>query len=161
MSAIITGPVNYYNFNNNVVTIGGRRLGIFAADGGIQYTPKSDNIQSDVGADGVVHYSGLNDARLEVTITLMEDSDSVAYLMALIEAQNIAANQGGQRSLPPLPFKHRDLSLGDSIISPYCIFMNMPEVNKQRTIGTRVFRAELPYAKGKLSLAQNVGSFLR
>lgn len=157
----INGPVNYYNFENNIITIDGRRLGMWGTDGGVSYASKSDLVQSDVGADGVVHYSGLNDDRLEVTITLMEDSDSVAYLMQKMAAQQAAMKTGSLRSIPPMAYRHRDLGLGDIITSAYAIFMNVPDIAKARTIGTRVFRLELPYAKGGLQLATLAQGFVR
>lgn len=145
------GPLNYYNFENNIITLNGRRLGVWAQDGGVSYAPQSDDVQSDVGADGIVHYSGLNDDRLRVTVTLMENSPSVAYLMQLREAQKQAMKQG--RVIPTLAWGHRDPSVGDIIVSPYAVFVTFPTINKARTIGTREFQLELPYAKGNINLA--------
>lgn len=154
------GPVNYFNFDDNIVTVAGRRLGVFATDGGVSYAPQSDDVQSDVGADGIPHYSMLNDGRLRVTITLMEDSDSVNWLMSLKEAQQAAMRTG--LKIPPLAFRHQDRNLGDVVTSAYAIFITTPEVNKARTIGTRTFQLELPYAKyNGLVLASNVAALIR
>jgi hypothetical protein len=154
----LNAPLNYYNFANNIITIGGIRIGMFATDGGVSYAPKSDKVQSDVGADGIVHYSGLNDDRLEVTLTLMEDSPSVNYLLGLLNAQQLSMRTGG--IILPIPYGHTDPSLGDIITSRHTIFMSLPEVAKQRTIGTRVFKLELPYAQGSLQLASLVAPLL-
>jgi hypothetical protein len=151
--------LNYYNFANNIISVGGRRLGVFATDGGVSYAPKSDILQSDLGADGIAHYSDLNDDRLEVTVTLMENSPSVTYLLSQMKLQRAIMKTGGV--IPPLSFRHFDPSLGDLVQSDYTVFIAAPAVNKARTIGTREFKLELPYGLGNIKLAESIVNKVR
>jgi len=85
-------------------------------------------------------------------VTVMENSPAVEYLMGLRAAQQQAMREG--RIIPPLAWGHRDPSVGDIITSPYAVFVTFPTITKARTIGTREFQLELPYAKGNIILAK-------
>lgn len=141
-----------YNFKDGVVLIiGGRQIGGFAEDGGVEYEFPSDIYEHISGADSQVTISQLNDHRMIATITLMETSKSYRDLFQMLRTQE------AQLIKLPLSYLHRDQINGDQVLSGSAVFLGYPAPSKSRTAGEREFRILLPHgAKSYLAGSQNI-----
>jgi hypothetical protein len=149
-------PLKTYNLKDQqVIIIGGVLIGGYGKEGGIAYEYPSDRYQDDVGADGQVTVSRLNDERVYVTITLMENSPAYKELMSLLRLQEIQAKT--PLGVLPMPYLHQDFANGDNISSAHCVFLTQPQPSKVRTVGEVEFKLLLPNAAKNMVLA--VASF--
>lgn len=138
-------PVFAYNFGAVQCIVGGVALSNFGSDGSISFETGSQIVESEVSADGYVVYTANNDDRVQVTITLSEVSGAVPLLDSLMKAQVITMHSGGP--IAPLAFFLQDPATGDAIESEYVIFLQEPNISKSKSVGTREFQIELPYAR--------------
>lgn len=151
MSRILS-PLKTYNLKaGNLLTIGGIIVGGYGKDGGVTYSYGSSRYEDVVGADGQTTVSRLNDERMYVEITLMENSPAYKELLGLMRVQEIQATL--PTGILPLPFLHEDIINGDTIASGYCVFMDQPEPSKSRTVGEVTFKLLLPNAAGTVVLS--------
>jgi len=149
-------PLKTYNLKDQqILAIGGVIVGGYGTEGGIEYEYPSDRYQDDVGADGQVTVSRLNDERVYVTITLMDNSPAYKELMSLLRLQELQAKT--PTGVLPLPYLHEDFANGDTIASSHCVFLTQPAPTKNRTVGEVEFRLLLPNTAGRMTLA--VASF--
>lgn len=149
-------PLKTYNLKDQqVLIIGGVLVGGYGKEGGVAYEYPSDRYQDDVGADGQATVSRLNDERVYVTLTLMENSPAVKELRALQVLQEFQAKTPA--GVLPLPYLHQDLANGDTISSAHCVFLTQPAPSKARTVGEVEFKLLLPNAADDMVLA--VASF--
>lgn len=149
-------PAFTYNFAAIQCIVGGVALSNFGTDGGISFEYPSQLMESELSADGYVTYSGNNDERVRVTITLLETSGAIPLVEALIKTQVNAVFAGSP--LTPVPFYMSDPATGDHVVSEYVVFLQEPAPSKTKGIGTREYILELPYArftgaKGALNIA--------
>ena len=128
-----------YNFGDVVLTVGGQRIKGFDDDGTISIEFTGDDATMSQGADGEVVVNQLPAMPAEVTITLKETSSSNSVLMALREAQRLAA--AGY----VMPFGCIDSTTGEQVSSLECVFANRPGVSKGREAGTREWKLLLPH----------------
>jgi hypothetical protein len=139
----ITAP-KVYNFKDVVCTVGPIPLSEYDAEGTLTVEAQSDEVESVLTADGLVHYSDNNDRRLRVTVTLMAKSLAHQSLMVLARAQ-VAARRAGAAPIAPLPFSLASPALGEILASPYTIFINIPRPTQGKQEPTREWVLELPY----------------
>ena len=125
--------------------VGGVALSNFGTDGGISFEYPSQLMESELSADGYVTYSGNNDERVRVTITLLETSGAIPLVEALIKTQVNAVFAGSP--LAPVAFFMTDPATGDTVVSEYVVFLQEPAPSKAKGIGTREYILELPYAR--------------
>jgi hypothetical protein len=145
-------PLKTYNLKaGNLVIIGGIVVGGYGKDGGLAYEYAADRYQDDNGADGQTTVSVLNDNRVYVTITLMENSPAYKELAAIQRLQE--AQAATPLGVLPLPYLHTDMNNGDAIASGYAVFLTKPAPSKSRTVGEIEFKILLPSAAGTLMLA--------
>lgn len=138
-------PVFAYNFGAVHCSIGPVTLSNFGADGSVSFEYSSQIVESEVSADGYVVYTSNNDDRVQVTITLSEASKAVDLLDAQMRKQVENMHQG--KAIDELVFYMEDPATGDFIRSPYTVFLQEPGISKSKSLGTREFRLELPYAR--------------
>lgn len=141
-------PVFSYNFGAVKCIVGVVPLANFGADGGVSFEPQSQLVESEVSADGYVVYTANNDERVRATITLSEVSGAIPLLDAMVKAQAGVMFAGGP--IVPLPFLLVDPATGDVVESEYVIFLQEPGLSKSKSIGTREYQIELPYARFKM-----------
>lgn len=141
-----------YNFKDGtVLIIGGRQIGGFAEDGGVEYEFPSEIYEHVSGADGQVTISQMNDFRMIATVTLMETSKSYRDLFQMLRTQE------AQLLKLPLAYLHRDQINGDQVLGGQAVFLGWPAPSKSRTAGEREFQILLPQgAKSFLAGSQNI-----
>lgn len=140
-------PVFSYNFGAVQCIIGSIPLANFGSDGSIQVEIQGPLVESNLSADGYVVYTASNDERVQVTITLSEVSGAIPLLDALVKAQAGLMFAGGP--IAPVAFFLLDPATGDTLASEYVVFIQEPGVSKSKSIGTREYVIELPYARFK------------
>jgi hypothetical protein len=139
----MTAPLRYYKFDQNIITIGGRRLTEFGDDGGIEYSWNSNLVEAAVTADGVPVFSGITDPLCMATITVKQTGEAYKYLSALVKAQDKAL----AGAILPLSFLHTNLIQGDVFSSAWVIFENYPEPSFSKNADEVEFRMFLPYMR--------------
>lgn len=135
-----------YDFAAVKMVIGSQVITGYGDDGGIVLAPESDDWEHTVGADGEVSAAAQNDERVVATITVKATSRAARILWSLYKTQKLA------RPILPLPFLMTDPLLGDIVPSTYCLFLNMPEIGKEKATGEYEFRVLLPYAKKGMAI---------
>ena len=142
----------FYNFERVRVFVGGLRVGGYDDDGGIEIEFNSDINEPTVGADGEVTFSHINDDMAVATITLKETSRSYQQLSALATAQLSSQRSGG--GLAAVTFGMFDLETGDEITEGSAVFLNTPNISKNKQAGSREIRLGLPYARRDIKFAE-------
>lgn len=136
-------PLRFYKFDQNIITIGGRRIAEFGDDGGIEYSWNSNLVEPAVTADGVPVFSQISDPLCMATLTVKQTGEGYKYLAALVRAQDLAV----AGSIGPIPFLHTNLLQGDVFRSAYVIFENYPEPSFSKNADEVEFRLYLPFAR--------------
>jgi hypothetical protein len=136
----VSAPLKTYDFARVVLVLGGYDISGYGEDGGVDVENAAVIAEDTVGADGDVTISRTNDARLYVTINVMETSRSYRDLALLQAAQE------AQGEITALPFMLRDLNNGDQITSNNAVFLERPTSSKGRAVGERAFKLLLPYS---------------
>ncbi len=117
----------------------------FDEDSMVEISPMAEEFTSKAGADGEVTTSQILDRREEVTITLMETSESNAHLDSLLASQR--ALPGTAKALTP--FTMMDSLSGETVSAAECIITGRPAVGKSKEAGTREWKLLLPYPARK------------
>lgn len=141
----ITVP-KIYNFKDVIVTIGTIPVSEYDPEGSLSFERQSEEVESALTADGLVHYSDNNDRRVRCTMTLMAKSASHQALLALAQAQR-AARRAGTGVLPAIPFSMTSPTTGESVVSPYVVFISIPTPTQSKQEPTREWVMELPYGE--------------
>ena len=139
-----------YDFAQVYITLDGRRITGFGADGGVKFTPEADLGEHDAGADGLVTFSRTNDKRVVAEITVKDNSAAYVWLSARMALQQL------ENPILPMPFFMRDINSGEQVSEGQTVFINVPEVEKVKASGDRVFRILLPYARDKFIAGINL-----
>jgi hypothetical protein len=145
-----------YDLKLVICSIGGVPLSGFGEDGGITPEWSADLAETKKTADGHVIYSRTNDRECIVTVTLMQTSQAIPLLQAMLEAQH-GDNLGiAPPVMIPVPFYLYDLSTGD-LLTGDCVFLNRPAPAKEKTVGEVEFRVSLPSPKWAAGAANVAG----
>lgn len=142
-----------YNFAAITVVLGNVPLSNYGSDGSIEFEFPSQLMESELSADGYVTYVDNTDERVRVTITVSETSGALAALQNMATRQMVASRLG--QALPVLPFTFLDRITGDGVVSEAAIFLNTATPSKSKSLGTREFVIELPYARGLMQVGVN------
>ena len=145
-------PLKTYDLNSVFLVIGGRRIGGFGEDGGIEFEFSTERGEMAIIADGQATFSQTNNNLMFATVTVMETSKSYRDLADLYTTQ--AAEAPKER----LNFLMEDELSGDKVTDQYAVFIAVPAPSKGRVAGEREFRIALPNAGDptKLKLGQSL-----
>lgn len=145
-------PLKTYDLNEVFLLVGGRRIGGYGEDGGIEFELAADRGEVAVGADGQVTFSRTNNNLVMCNITVMETSKSYRDLADLY------TTQAAEAPIEALDFLCEDEINGDKVQDQYATFVQVPVPSKGRVAGERVFRLALPNAADptKLKLGQSI-----
>lgn len=121
------------------LVIGGRDIGGYGEDGGIEYESGADIGVPTVGAIGDAVFSRSNNNAGLITITVGEWTLGYKDLAELMQAQ-----QRVQGAIPPLDYLMFDPLNGDKFKDQYAAFVQRPNPNKALQAGERVFQLFCP-----------------
>jgi len=125
--------------------VNGVTLSDYGSDGGISFEPQSDEVESQLSADGLVNYSANHDRRMRATITVMAHSFAAQYLDARYRAQKRNLESDG--SLGGETFFFFNPATGEKIASGNLVFVTIPSYSVEKSEGERDFVVELPYGR--------------
>lgn len=137
--------VRSYSFAQVVCSVGGLPLSDYGSDGGIAFEGQSDELESQLSADGVVNYSANHDRRIRVTITLMGHSASARYMDSLFRTQKTALESGAPFN--GATFYFFNPATAESIGSDAAVIISAPSFSAEKTEGEREYVLELPYGR--------------
>lgn len=123
-------PLHSYRPKDVVVTFGGVQLSGFGEDSFIMVEPTEATFTMVSGVDGAASRSLTGNATGKVTITLMQTSESNAYLTAIFNADKLTGE--GVKSL-----LIQDNSGKDVHFAPYAFIEQMPSAEYAKEVGTR------------------------
>lgn len=138
-----------YNLALLQLSVGGRKIGGFGAEGGVTITWGGDLFDVQVGADGEAVASFNNDQSAIVEITVMESSKGYRDL-AELQAKQLGEVRTGP--LGRMEVRMKDPINGDKLADQYGVFLNRPEMTKGKVAGERVFRISCPNAGASLEM---------
>lgn len=141
-------PIHNYNFGAVVCSVGGVVLSNYGSDGGIAMELPSAIAESEQSADGVVTYTNTSDERVKVTITLMETSQAIPALQAVLLPQLLALFAGAP--VPPIILGVFDPATGDSMLGGAAILLQEPSISKSKGASTREYVFEVPYGRHRI-----------
>ena len=136
--------VKVYDLKSVVVTVGTVRVEGFGPNDAVQFEWGDDLAVPEVGADGQVTVSKINNRSMACVLTLMSTSESYRRLALLMDQQWGVSTGITPPILVPLPFVMADPLIGDLVTDETFVFLSRPAPSKGRQAGVVQFRGLLP-----------------
>ena len=142
-----------YNANEVTLSIAGRAIHSGFADGDfVKVSRLSDDWSDKAGTDGEVTRSKSNDARCDVSVTLMATSDGNDLLSQIRTADLAAPNGAGVGQ-----FLLRD-QFGRTVIRGQCWIVKPPEVARGREAGQAEWKLRVVASEYTIGGSSTVGA---
>jgi len=110
-------------------------------DGSISYETQANLHEYSVGADGLVVVSENHNMAMMATISLKKQATAYALLAAMAKAQYEAPG------LPECPYQMVDPHNGDEVFDRQAVFLNRPELDKEKSETGAEFEILLPHGR--------------
>lgn len=145
----------FWSFAQTMFSIGGITLADYGADGGIGFDPQSDEVESNLSADGIVHYADNHDRRLRATIKVMNNSFAADHMFRLAQTQRRTRQSTGL--MPPIMCSYNDPITRRRVVSAAAVFITVPGMQSQKEEGELEFVIEFPYGReNELYLSEKI-----